>query len=188
MEDTPISIIGIFLASIVMFIVPLVLMADRNDDISQLIVQNETAEFVDKIIKTGQITNEDYQNYILGLESSGNSYDVEIEIKVLDPNPAQYKTNSEPQQYGENTYYTLYTTQVLDSIQKDYENNNKNNKNENYNAKLILKDGDIVSIIAKNNSKTLSQTLKSIYYTIVGDDLYIISSTGTGTVAINGAT
>ena len=35
---------------------------------------------------------------------------------------------------------------------------------------------------------TLSQSIKNIYYTITGDDLHIISATGSGIVAINGAT
>ena len=51
-----------------------------------------------------------------------------------------------------------------------------------------LKEGDVISVTAKNSSKTLSQTLKNIYYTISGDDLHIISASGTGTIAINGAT
>ena len=56
MEDTTISIIGIIIASILMFIVPFVLLADRNDDIAQLTVQTVTADFVDNGIKTGKIT------------------------------------------------------------------------------------------------------------------------------------
>ena len=55
MEDTPVSIIGIILASVLMFIVPFVLLAERNDDISQLIINTATAEFVDNVIKTGKI-------------------------------------------------------------------------------------------------------------------------------------
>ena len=39
MEDTTVSIIGIIIASILMFIVPLFTIADRNDDISKLTVQ-----------------------------------------------------------------------------------------------------------------------------------------------------
>ena len=34
MEDTTVSVIGILIASIIMFIVPLILIADRSDDIS----------------------------------------------------------------------------------------------------------------------------------------------------------
>ena len=50
-----------------------------------------------------------------------------------------------------------------------------------------LKEGDQISVTTKNNSKTLSQTLKSIYYEVKGEDLHIIASTSTGTIAVNGA-
>ena len=53
--------------------------------------------------------------------------------------------------------------------------------------KIILKDGDRISITAKNSSKTLSQSLRNIYYTISGEDIHIIAATGSGTIAVNGA-
>lgn len=179
MEDSTISIVGIIIASILMFIVPLVLIADRNDDISQLTVQTATSKFVDNVIKTGKITMDDYQNYILQMATSGNTYEIDMEIKILDENPARRTTNLTGK-IGENTYYSIYSTQIEDELQKDQE--------ETGIGQIILKDGDVISVTAKNSSKTLSQTLKNIYYTISGDDLHIISASGTGTIAINGAT
>ena len=82
MEESTTDIIGIFAAVALMFLVPLVLLADRNDDISQLIANSATSSFVENIIKTGTITSEDYANYINQLNSSGNTYDVSIEIKI----------------------------------------------------------------------------------------------------------
>ena len=96
MEDTPVTVIGIIIAAIMMFLVPLVTIADRNDDIAQLVVQTETAEFVDKIIKTGKITDEDYQTYLLNLASSGNTYQVDIEIKILDENTSKNSLHLSP--------------------------------------------------------------------------------------------
>ena len=64
MEESTTDIIGIFAAVALMFLVPLVLLADRNDDISQLIANSATSSFVENIIKTGTITSEDYANYI----------------------------------------------------------------------------------------------------------------------------
>ena len=174
MEDTPVSIIGIIIASIIMFVVPLTLLADRNDDIAQLVIQTHTAEFVDTVIKTGKITVEQYENFMKSLETSGNNYDIDFEIKVHDPNPAQYATNNSGGNPGANAYYSIFTSQVEDQLQS--------------NGELILKDGDEIYVTVRNNSQTLSQTLKSFYYTIAGDDLYILSSTSSGTIAINGAT
>lgn len=89
MEETPSEIIGIFVGVALMFLVPFFLLADRNDDISQLVVSNATATFVDNIIKTGTMTAEDYIKYQDELTQTGNVYDVSIEIKVLDKNYAQ---------------------------------------------------------------------------------------------------
>jgi hypothetical protein len=177
MEETPSEIIGIFVGVALMFLVPFFLLADRNDDISQLVVSNATATFVDNIIKTGTMTAEDYIKYQDELTQTGNVYDVSIEIKVLDKNYAQKYTN-ETGDLGPNQYYSIYTFQVEDKL--------LNSNAED--SRLVLKDGDIVSVVAKNKSMTLSQSIRNVYYTITGDDLHIIAATGSGIVAINGAT
>ena len=181
MEDSTISIVGIIIAVILMFIVPLILIADRGDDISQLTVQTLTAQFVDNIVKQGKITNDDYERYLSSLQSSGNTYDVSIEIKILDKNTAQRETNIDSQ-VGQNSYYSIFTTQIEERLSKTGASSNLSTTGQ-----IILKEGDIISVTTKNSSKTLSQTLKSIYYTIRGEDLHIIASTSTGTVAVNGA-
>ena len=50
------SIIAIVLATILMFIFPLMTMSDRTDDISQLSVKLATTEFVDDVRTSGKIT------------------------------------------------------------------------------------------------------------------------------------
>ena len=68
MEDSVITIVAIFLAVILMFIFPMMAVSDRLDDISQLSVQSETSEFVDRIRKKGVLTLEDYNGYIRSSE------------------------------------------------------------------------------------------------------------------------
>lgn len=184
MEDTPVSIIGIIVAAILMFIVPLIIIADRNDDISQLTARTVTAEFVDNIIKTGKITGQDYQNYILSLETSGNTYDLDIELKILDQNTSKIQTIAS-EEIGPNAYYSLFTSQIEDKLASS---DLSDDGIANNSGKIILKEGDIISVTARNSSKTLSQTLKSVYYTIKGEDLHIIAGASTGIIAINGAT
>ena len=183
MEDTPVTIIGIVIAVIIMFIVPLVFLAERNDDISQLIVSSATSEFVNNVIKTGKITSDEYQKFISNLQSSGNTYDIDLEVKILDKNTAKIVTDNNPRQIGSNTYYSIYTTQIEDKI-------NKSAQDSEYNSygKLILKQGDVISVTVKNNSTTLSQELKSFYYNATGSDLHIIAATASGIVAIDGTT
>lgn len=178
MEETPVTIIGIIIAVIIMLIVPLIMLADRSDDIAQLLVQTETAEFVDEVIKTGKITNDTYYKFVERLQSSGNIYDIDIELKILDENTSKYYiTSGNPStKIGSNTYYSIYTSQIEDML----------NSTNNEGGKIVLKQGDAISITVSNNSKTLSQALKSFYSGVNGTNIKIITATASGTVAING--
>lgn len=89
MGESLITVVAIFLAAILMFVFPLMSISDRNDDISQLAVQTKTVEFVDNIRATGKITQQNYDSFVQNLAATGNSYDVEMEVKVLDENPGK---------------------------------------------------------------------------------------------------
>lgn len=183
MENTTMDIVGILLGSILLFLVPLFLVADRSDDISQLIAQTATTEFINEVIKEGVITSDNYQRFTSTLFSSGNTFDIDLEVKILDETTSKMITDATPEKVGNNSYYSLYTSQIEDKIGQS----SKNTTNNRY-GKLILKQGDQVSISVKNSSKTLSQALKSFYYNITGNDVHIIVATASGTVAINGST
>jgi len=180
MEETTMSVIGIFIAAILMFIVPLIFISERSDDISQLVAQTATAEFVDEVIKTGKITEDKYNKFIVGLNASGNTYDIDMEVKILDENTAKL---GEKDKIGTNTYYSIYTSQIEDMIglaESEQYNHNQ--------GRLVLKQGDAISVTVKNSSKTLSQSLKSFYYGIKGTNVQIITATASGTVVIDGTT
>ena len=175
MSDTFITIIAIFLAAILMFIFPLMSLADRNDDITKLTVQTATTEFVDEIRKTGKLTLDQYNSFNSSIAATGNAYDVEIEFKILDENPAKKTSNSTGiTVIGENVYYSVYTTQIEDKL--------SNNRGNEY----LLKEGDIVSVSVKNRSATLAQTLRNVYYKVTGNNTYTIAASSAGTVTVNG--
>lgn len=182
MEDTTISIIGIFISAIIMFIVPLILISDRADDIAQLTAQTATANFVDNVIKSGKITNDDYADFRSMLITTGNTYDVDLELKILDTNSSKINTKVSSGEIGQNTYYSIFTSQIEEKLAKEY-------KEPSYDSgAIILKEGDSFSVTVKNKSLTLSQSLKNVYYKLTGENLHIIAATASGTVAINGAT
>lgn len=182
MDDTTISIIAILISAIVMFITPLVVIADRHDDIAQLSAQSVTAEFVNEVIRSGKITEDTYQKFVTGLHSSGNTYDINMEVKILDETTSKLVTDDNPEKIGNNSYYSLFTSQVEEKI-----GISSQNKINNKSGKLILKQGDIISVTVKNNSKTLSQTIKNFYFNETDDDLHIIVASSSGTITINGA-
>ena len=172
MGDTLITVVAIFLAAILMFIFPLMAISERNDDISQLEVQTATTEFVDNIRLTGKITQDAYDAYVLKIASTGNTYDVEMEVQVLDENPSKKVTQVSSSKVGENVYYSIYTSQI------------ENEMNSNDGVK-DLKEGDIVTIKVKNTNLTISQILKNFVYSLSGNDTYQIAASHSGVVMSN---
>lgn len=173
MGDTLVTIIAIFLAAVLMFVFPLMSISERNDDISQLGVQTATVEFVDNIRSTGKITSEKYDNYIQKIAATGNSYDVEIEVKVLDENPGKKTSQTASDKIGENIYYSEYTSQIEEKLKK-----NKGVMN--------LKEGDMVAVNVTNTNTTISQMLKNFFYSISGNESYKIAASHAGVVMTNG--
>ena len=172
MADSAMTVVAIFLAAILMFIFPLMTMADNTDEVTTLTVQTATEEFTDNIRVTGQLTQDDYDSFLLTLSSTGNSYDVEITVQVLDENPSK-KTTSETQTIGDNVYYTLYTTQVLEELADD-------------DGTLVLKEGDIVSVSVENTNTTIAMQLRNFMYKVTGNSSSSIAASASGIVTVTG--
>lgn len=176
MGDTLITIIAIALAAVLMFIFPLMTMSDRADDVSGLTVKTATTEFVDDVRTTGKLNMDKYSKFVETISATGNSYDIEMEVKVLDENPGKKTTQVATTKIGENVYYSMYTSQILDTIAPA----------SGAKATLTLKEGDIFSANVKNTNTTLSQQLKNFFYSVAGNDTYTITAGHAGIVTANG--
>lgn len=174
MGDSLITIVAIFLAAILMFVFPLMSISERNDDIAQLGIQTATVEFVDNVAGTGKITLDDYSKFMQQLGSTGNSYDVELEVKVLDENPGKKTTWAVSDKIGENVYYSVYTSQI------------ENELGTGSNGSYPLKEGDIFTVSVKNTNTTISQMLRNFFYTVTGKDTYQVAAKHAAMVRSNG--
>ena len=178
MSDTFITLVAIILAAVLVIVVPLVATSERVDTVSQSDVETLTSNFVDEIRTTGKLTLEDYDKFLEGLTSTGNTYDVNLEFKILDENPGKKSLQTTKDKIGENVYYSIYTTQIVENYLENEQQKNTYN----------LKQGDIVSITVRNTNLTLSQQLKNFTYKVVGNDTYTISASKSGLVIGNGST
>lgn len=169
MDDILISIFAIVLSVILMFIFPLMTMSDRTDEVSQLTVDIATVEFVDEVRTTGIITQSEYDKFISNLSTTGNTYNIELEVKIKDENPARMMTIGNSEDIGENLYYSIYTSQIMAML-------------DGNNGEYKIKEGDIFSASVKNTNQTISQQLKNFFYTVAGKDTYIISAAHAGLV------
>ena len=172
MGDNLVTIVVIFLAAILMFVFPLMAMSERTDDVSQLSVQTETTNFVDNVRTTGKLTLQDYDKFIQTIGATGNTFDVDMEVRILDENPGVKTTQADMTKIGENFYYNKYTSQVTDELKEK--------------GRITLKEGDMFSVTVKNTNKTISQILKNFFYQLSGNETYRIVAQNAGIVTVNG--
>lgn len=168
MGDTLIAVVAIALSAVLMFVFPVLTMSDRVDTALNTDIQAMTSDLVNEIRNTGKLTNDVYSRYIERIGSTGNTYDVNLEFKILDENPGKKTIQVEKDKIGENLYYSVFTSQIEDTI-----NNNRVYK---------LKEGDIVMVTVRNKNMTLAQYLKNFLYSSVGSDIYKIEASASGMV------
>ena len=167
MGDSAMAVIAIFLAAILMFIFPLMTMADKKDDVTTLEVETATTQFTNQIRTTGKLTQERYDSFIQTLAATGNSYDVDITVQKVDENPAKKETSA-TRTLGENVSYTMYTSQVLSQLP------------------LALNEGDVVSVSVKNTNVTIGQQLRNFMFRITGNESSAVAASASGIVTTNG--
>lgn len=164
MGDSAMVVVAIFLAAILMFVFPLMTMADKKDDVSTLAIQSMTTEFTDSIRVKGKITQEDYDNFTQALAATGNAYDVDIRLQVLDDNTAKVAIDA----IGDNRYYSVYKVQIMNSLP------------------LSLKEGDIITVDVTNTNTTIGGQIRNFLYKVTGNNISTITASSSGIVTVNG--
>ena len=173
MNDSVMTVVAIGLAAVLMFMFPLMSTADRSDDIAQQVVQTATTEFVDNIRSTGKITQDKYDSFTDTLAATGNAYDVDMEVQILDERANKKTAQVQSSKVGENYYYSEYNTQIENKLAET--------------GTYTLKQGDIISVSVKNSNQTISQVLKNFMYRVSGSNTYNIAAADSGIVNVNGA-
>lgn len=174
MNETYTTIIAIFLTAGLMFIFPMMGIAQTNDKIAQDAVQEKTVEFVNKEINVGAITSADLTNYKETINSLGHVFDVSLEVQKMDDNVGKKTSFTTGDVKGENVYYSVYTNTI------EHEIGTK--------GKYVLKEGDIFSCRAENKDTTIAQSLRNAVYSVTGRGTYSISGDYAGMVQNNGTT
>lgn len=168
MSDTLITVVAIILVAGLIFVVPLMTMADRLDTTSQAEVESIVTDFVEEIRTTGKITKENYNKFLENLSATGYIFDVEMQTKIADKDYIKTSSQVSQDKIGENVYYSEYTSQIEEELEKS--------------GFKKLKTGDMVLVTVKNTDLTLAQQLKSFAYKIVGNDTATVVASKAGMV------
>ncbi len=171
MQSSTSTIIALVVAAIFLFVVPLVTLTERNDNVVQENVKLIVEEFVTDIKNTGKLTNAKVQNFENRLAATGNTYNIEMELQILDENPGKKTTQANYKKIGENVYYSEYTTQIYDKLKV---------------GDISLKEGDFIYVGVTNQNSTAAQTLKSSFLSFSNAGEHVISANSSGMVNANG--
>ncbi len=174
--DSFMIIIVIFTAVGIMFIFPIMTIADRTDDMAQQTIQAALEKLVDQICMSGEITPTAYYEAEETIASTGILGDLEGEIQVLDDNPSKKTVQVQRDKVGENWYYTIYDSQWKEDM--------FGADGEQENAKK-LKPGDRVIFRFKNTSLSWAEQIGSIVYTALGKNVSTISAEASGMIMSN---
>ena len=150
------TILAIAIAIGLMTIVPLATMANKKDDIAMLEAQAATEDMVATIATTGSITQDMYDDYVKTLASTGRAYDIEMTIKVNDEDPSKKEVTLSGN-IGEGSNYEVYTSQILDVLNKD--------------GSWTLNKGDKISITSTTVDKSLASNLQNLFISITGKNI-----------------
>ncbi len=101
MSDVFSKVMAILLSSVLMFIAPVIIMTEENNQAMQTFVYTEIVDLTDRVRNTGCLTSDMYLNFLNAINDTGAIYEVEIQHF--------YKKNG----MGENANYTA---QILDSL------------------------------------------------------------------------
>lgn len=168
--DSFTTIFVMLLITSILFIFPLMIISNQVESASQISLQTQMTDFVNEICNTGKLTKNNYDKFIETI-TGPNTYDIQIEIKVLDENPSKRTTADNSTQKGENVYVTYYTSQIVSQLDtKDGD------------GLVLLKEGDQVHVYIANTNTTISQQLSS---STISDMSNIIAET-TQTCIMNG--
>lgn len=176
MGDSLITVIAIMLASVLMFVFPMMSIAERNDDVSLSTVQAAVVEFVDNTRATGKLTMKNYDSLMQKINATGNTYDIDMELQLRDVNPGKKGLSVEVNKIGENLYYSKYKSQIMAELSATESN-----------GEIILKEGDFISVKATNTNTTISQMLKNFFYNLSDNNTYNIAAQHSGVVMVDGS-
>lgn len=147
MQDIAITIIVIIIAAILLFVFPLLATAENKNEVDLAYVQSATTEFVNESAARGVITLESVDGLKQKLATTGNTYNVNLEVNRKTDDVGKKTGWATGANLGEGAFFTLQGTQINEQLESF--------------GQFKLNTGDTLTAKVENSSKTMASSLKS---------------------------
>ncbi|MEK4983586.1 hypothetical protein [Bacillus sp. FSL K6-6540] len=151
------KLLGAFISVALFFYYPTYQQAQRQDDLSQMVVNEAVRVFVDSVRTKGYISPQMYLEFNQKLGATGNQYDLKMEHKHKKYNPV-YADPADPTSF-QNDFITYYDAHYEDEIMSVLFPVNSEPKDSEA-RRYILATNDFFKVEVKNINRPLSVILK----------------------------
>ena len=93
---------------------------------------------------------------------TNNSYNIQIEVKILDDTSSRITTVNQAALVGENKYYSVFNDEILNTI------------DENPNHEYLLKKQDYIVVTISNTNYTFGAQIRGFLFKLLGKDSEVI--------------
>lgn len=169
--STVIVVGGIILVVTIMTILGISM---KSDDVAQQDTVIAITDFVNKCAEEGKITRSNYDVFTSKLKATNHTYKIDIEVKHLDENIGNKSSWTQSSVVGENKYYSVYTSTIMESIDATTP------------VPYNMKEGDIIAVSVKNTDTSITQSITSAFLAGTGNGTAVVSASGSATVKTNG--
>lgn len=158
MSNTVSKLFSIFLVVILIFIYPIMHMAEQQENTARIFALTETTKFVDAIRDLGYISPFMYNEFVAKLSATNNLYDIDLEHRHKVYNPA----NNNSFNISYDAYYTKDILAVLFPT-------------SNAGTDYMLSKDDYILVKVMNKNKTFATKLREmILGRSMGDQTIVI--------------
>ncbi len=166
--------IAVLAALGIMFLFPMMTIADNADEIAVQEIQAACQKLIDESCSAGQITPEALNELRNTIIATGIDCDVELVVGVLDENAGKKAVQVQREKIGENWYYYIYNAQILHVVDDE-------------GRPYTLKPGDRVEVKCKNSSLSWSERAGAFVWSVLGKDVSTISCGASGMSTATGS-
>ncbi len=159
------KVVGILLAVLLLFVVPMNYLAQKQDAITQSYVTAETTKFVDAIRNNGYLTADMYNEYLRKIDSTNNLYTIKMEHVHQVINPLYDEASGSFQDVTSTNYYNTYQEDILKEL---FEGS----------GTYHFSQGDYISVKVVNRNKTYAARLQQKIYAHEMTDIQIYVTYG----------
>jgi len=173
MESPLWKILGFFLAAVLLFLVPVMNMLERQDDAAYTVVFTETNRFVDYARDAGYITPNMYNEFVRRLNATGCTFDIRMEHVQSLINPVYRQNGTVLEFTGEYEINRISRGEdaILSVLFPDEPGPDVFDKARRYDMKA----GDLLFVEVRNRGKTMATALR---------DMLLLSDTRTPTIFV----